>query len=95
MASLLTQRWYVLVDDLIGGYAIANVDKQRTSALDWRQGDSELGSLVSQEVAEHIVRMHNLRLDIIDYERRINEANDHKGSAGQRKDDNGQGPGTS
>lgn len=90
--SLLEQRWYVLVDDLIGGYSIANVDKGRTSALDWRQGDSELGNFISEEVAVHIVKQHNLLLDVRDsmtkgrgYLARYFE--DLSGTAGQREDD--------
>lgn len=64
MTDLRQQRWYVLVDDEVGGYSIANVDKKRVSALDWRQGDSVVADFVSEEIALYIVKMHNLLVDI-------------------------------
>lgn len=64
VSPFLEQRWYVLVDDLVGGYAIANVDKKRVSALDWRQSESTIGEFISEELATYIVKMHNHWLDI-------------------------------
>jgi hypothetical protein len=68
-SPFLEQRWYVLVDDLVGGYAIANVDKKRVSALDWRQSEITIGEFFSEELATYVVKMHNLRLDIRDARR--------------------------
>lgn len=54
------QRWYVLIDDLVGGYAIANVDKKRVSALNWHQGERTFVDLIiSEELAHYIVGLHN------------------------------------
>lgn len=64
MADILDQRWYIVIDDQVGGYAIANVDKDYTSELDWTQGDTTIGEFISEEVALFIVKQQNLRLDI-------------------------------
>lgn len=64
MADILDQRWYIVIDDQVGGYAIANVDKDYTSELDWTQGDTTIGEFISEEVALLIVKQQNLRLDI-------------------------------
>jgi hypothetical protein len=65
MTDLRRVRWFVLVDDVAGGWTVANVDKGRVSALDYRQGDSTVGEFLSEELALYIVKMHNLRLDMV------------------------------
>lgn len=66
----MAERWFVVIEDTIGGYAISNKDKP-VSMHDWRQGDIVVGEFVSKEIAEYIARMHNLRLDI---ERMVKDA---------------------
>jgi len=54
------ERWYVLVDDLVGGHAIANVDKKRVSELDWSKGERTYVDLIlTEELAHYIVGLHN------------------------------------
>lgn len=64
MNNPLEQRWFILKDDIVGGWAIANVDKHLVSALDWKQGDTTVGEFISLEVAQHIASRHNLELDL-------------------------------
>lgn len=59
LKSVMHQRWYAVVDDTVGGYAVANVDKP-TSEIDTRgQKERELVFAVTKAVADHIVQLHN------------------------------------
>jgi hypothetical protein len=50
-------RWYAVVDDLIGGWAVATADKP-VSMFDNRR-EVVLYETVSERIALHVVRLHN------------------------------------
>lgn len=54
----LMQRWYVVVNDLIGGYAISNVDKPTSEHDPWTEY-SIADMCMYKEELEHIVVLHN------------------------------------
>lgn len=56
------QRWYAIVNDVIGGYAVCNTTT-RMSDQDYRDGQYGIADFVSQEAAEHIAYLHNTWLD--------------------------------
>lgn len=57
--SPINREWFVVADDVIGGWAIATVDKP-VSEIDTRDGtEFVLGDFISKEITEHIVRQHN------------------------------------
>lgn len=51
-------RWYAVVDNLIGGYAISNVNKT-TADMNHLEGEYEVASFMDQATAEHMVMLHN------------------------------------
>lgn len=59
----LVQRWYVQVDDLIGGWCVTNVNKP-PSQLNWEIGEYEVASFVLEDVARHIAHLHNQSLGL-------------------------------
>ena len=60
--ELLEQRWYVVVNDVVGGWSVSNVDKP-ISQQDPKNGEWEIADFVDHEEAEAIVAEHNMRLD--------------------------------
>lgn len=58
----LTVPWYAVVDDLIGGWAVSNVNKT-TAEMDFEQGEIEIASFASEEHARHIAELHNRSLE--------------------------------
>lgn len=54
----LEQKWFVVKDDEVGGYAIANADKP-TSHLDRFEHERTLAHFVWKEHAEYMVNLHN------------------------------------
>lgn len=50
--------WYPVVDNLIGGWAISNVD-MTTADLNPYEGKFELGSFMTEAQARHIADIHN------------------------------------
>lgn len=92
MVNLLHQRWYILIDDLVGGWSVANVDKGRVSEPDWAQGEVTVADLISEEIAHYIVKRHNLSLDILQAVREGHfdvRDEDLPGAAGVGQDDAG------
>lgn len=56
--TMLTSEWFVVQDDLIGGWAIATVDKP-LSEIDFRErGVYVVAELISKEMAEYMVYLH-------------------------------------
>lgn len=51
-------RWFAVVNDLIGGWAVSHVDKP-LSQQDWEQGEGEIADFCTEAVARHIVDLHN------------------------------------
>lgn len=58
MSAYMSQRWYAVVNDEIGGYAVANVDKP-VSAHDLEQGERAIGEFFSEQAAKHVAELHN------------------------------------
>lgn len=56
---LMREKWYVLEDNEIGGWAVANADVGFTSNLNYTNDDRSVAGFVSKEHAEHIVQLHN------------------------------------
>lgn len=54
-------KWYVVVNDLVGGWAVSHIDKP-LSEQDARQGEGDIFDCCSRPVAEYIVLLHNTRL---------------------------------
>lgn len=54
---LLGCRWYAQPDDLIGGACIMPIDLPPSS------GHPSVGDFLSDEIARHIVELHNAALD--------------------------------
>jgi poly-beta-hydroxyalkanoate depolymerase len=50
--------WYAVPNDLIGGYTVANVNKP-DSQHNVYEGDFEVGTFMTLEVAQHIADIHN------------------------------------
>lgn len=55
------QQWFVVENDYIGGWAIANTPK-RTSELDHREYEFPIADCLTYLTAEHVVRLHNERI---------------------------------
>lgn len=58
MEAIRRSRWYAVVDDTIGGYAVSNVDKP-VSEHDWRKGQIGVACFMDRQDAEHIAELHN------------------------------------
>lgn len=58
LRALVANRWYAVPDDLIGGYAVANVPLP-ASAHRPAEGHVTAGDFLSQAVAEHVADLHN------------------------------------
>ncbi len=56
--NVARQRWYAVENNSIGGWSIANVNK-KVADINVAEGDREIGCFISQELAEHIVLLHN------------------------------------
>jgi hypothetical protein len=62
--TVLTERWYAHADDLIGCWAVLNRDCPPTQ-LDWDSDPSAryLGKYLSEDIARHVVELHNASLE--------------------------------
>jgi hypothetical protein len=57
----IEQKWYVVVDDLVGGWAISTVDKP-LSEVDFRDRSVVIvADTLSKEIAEYLVYLHEDR----------------------------------
>jgi hypothetical protein len=62
--EVLHCRWYAVLDDTIGGWAISNVNKT-VADLNPYEGMFEFGSFLTFNEADHIVSLHNAWWDEI------------------------------
>lgn len=60
----LLKKWYVVVNDLIGGYCICTEDVKFCSEVETRSGVNYVGEFLTKEMAEHIVKIHNKWLSV-------------------------------
>lgn len=56
--ELLNVQWYPVVNDLIGGWAVASVDEP-CSKLDYENGEHEIADFAVEQIAKHIANLHN------------------------------------
>lgn len=56
--NCLYAKWYVIVDDLVGGFSISHINTP-ASQQDHRIGEGSIADFMSKEIAEHIVVLHN------------------------------------
>jgi len=56
--ELMHTVWYVVENDLIGGWSISNVDKPE-SQRDGSAEEFEIGLFMTKAIAEHVVFQHN------------------------------------
>ena len=63
--NVFKQRWYAVVNDLIGGYVVSNVDKP-CSAIDSRKGSGEwqIADFMDEKTARYVADLHNFLLDV-------------------------------
>lgn len=61
--TMLQSEWFVVQDDLIGGWAITTVDKP-LSEIDFREpGTYVVAEMISKDMADYVVYLHeNQRL---------------------------------
>lgn len=59
--NLLAERWYAVVNDLIGGWCIATADKPLSQHRP-DDGVTFVGDFLSEEIARHVVELHNASL---------------------------------
>ena len=64
LIDYLNQVWYANIDDCIGGWMIANVDK-RASGIDVNADERVVGEFLDENTARHIADLHNKHLDWI------------------------------
>lgn len=65
--ELLNSYWYTVIDDLIGGWAIATANA-RTGDLDYSSGEFEVGSFLTKSACDRIVSMHNWQIQDLVWE---------------------------
>lgn len=58
----LKQRWYPVINDLIGGWAVALVDKP-LSEIDPMIGEWCVGDFMDEAQARHVAELHNTWLE--------------------------------
>ena len=56
--ELLAVPWYAVVDNLIGGWAVATADKT-CADLDWQAGEVQVANFIGEQTARHIAELHN------------------------------------
>lgn len=54
--------WYVVVNDLVGGFAVSHIDKP-LSEQNFQDGEGDLFDSVTRELADYIVGLHNAQLE--------------------------------
>lgn len=58
---VIEQEWYTVVDDLVGGFAIATVNKP-LSEIDFRDRSVfVVADMLSKELADYVVYLHETR----------------------------------
>lgn len=57
-----TGRWYVTVDDLVGGWCLLTVNLPGLHAHDYRVHGPVVAAFMDEQTAHHIAGLHNERL---------------------------------
>ncbi len=81
---ILHQRWYAQPNDLIGGWCLMTVDKPPSQA-DHTKGEIEVGTFLSQGIAEHVATQHNAHVHTGEVLNRLRELREeyHRHIAGR------------
>jgi hypothetical protein len=61
ISSFLKKKWYVVVDDVVDGFAISSTDKP-LSEHNYRRGERHWIEVAAKEIADYIVISHNRTL---------------------------------
>jgi len=56
--TILTSEWFVVVDDLIGGWAIATVNKPLSEIDARKRGVYVVAEMISESLADYVVYLH-------------------------------------
>ena len=56
-----SQPWYAVVNDLIGGWDVANANKT-TGDLDHRVGEYSMGCFMDERAAHYVAALHNAHI---------------------------------
>lgn len=60
----ISQRWHVTENDVVGGWAIINMEVDRLSQV-WGYGEMQVYlEAANEDVARYVVAMHNHRLGV-------------------------------
>lgn len=63
--NVLTERWYVQPNDLIGGWCVMNRDFPPSQLNRDADPDArEVGDFLGEDVARHVVALHNASLEV-------------------------------
>jgi hypothetical protein len=60
--EVVNLKWYPVVDDCIGGWAVSHVDKP-VSEHDHDEDECSLADFVDEGMAKHIAELHNVWLE--------------------------------
>lgn len=56
--DFLSLKWYVVLDDIVGGWAVSTIDKP-LSEMDYRKNERHWIECAVKEHAQYIVDLHN------------------------------------
>jgi hypothetical protein len=59
--EFLKKKWYVVVDDVVGGWAISSIEKP-VSLMDYNKYERHWVEADTKEIADHIAELHNRSL---------------------------------
>lgn len=63
----LSVPWYVVVDDVVGGWAVATVDEPVSAFLGYGHGRAIADGFWDEGHARHVVELHDAWLKVMGY----------------------------
>ncbi len=70
-AGYFQERWYAVVNDLVGGWAVATVDRPLSEIDTKSRTVVVVADFVSEEAARYIATLHNLNKGFTDVLQRV------------------------
>lgn len=61
--DVLTERWYAVVNDLVGGWCVATVDMP-LSEFGSSSTATFVGDFLTEGIARHVADLHNASLEV-------------------------------
>jgi hypothetical protein len=61
-SEFIRKKWYVVVDDVVGGWAISSIEKP-VSLMDYNKFERRWIVADGKEIANHIAELHNRSLE--------------------------------